>query len=181
MYDGFGSAPYTFLICLCVQFWFIEIYGSSDSVGTFVEGAALRKIYSIPATIRKWIGTWYVLLTGTFKRITHTGSMMRFPVHKGYYGKPTHHTGVSYLKWLLISKLLTPDRQICQPRRSGPNYYLPSPRRASFFTSAANHTPLAAAIHTPFLSRLRSSVYRSLSYPRTSYHTNLIVSTYYQN
>ena len=50
----------------------------------------------------------YVLLTDTFKRITHAGSMMRFPVHKGYYGKPTHHTGVSYLKWLLISKLLNP-------------------------------------------------------------------------
>ena len=50
----------------------------------------------------------YVLFTGTFKRITNTGSMMLFPVHKGYYGKPTHHTGVSYLKWLLISKLLNP-------------------------------------------------------------------------
>ena len=36
------------------------------------------------------------------------GSMVHFPVHKGYYGKPTHHTGVSYLKWLLISKLLNP-------------------------------------------------------------------------
>ena len=57
MYDGLGIAPYTFLICLCVQLCFIEIYGSSDSVGTFVEGATLRKIYSIPATIRKWIGT----------------------------------------------------------------------------------------------------------------------------
>ena len=51
----------------------------------------------------------YVLLTDTFKRITHAGSMMRFPVHKGYYGKPTHHTGVSYLKRLLISKLLNPQ------------------------------------------------------------------------
>ena len=62
MYDGFGIAPYTFLICLCVQLCFIEIYGSSDSVGFFVEEAALRKIYSIPATIRKWIGidTFYL-------------------------------------------------------------------------------------------------------------------------
>ena len=62
MYDGLGIAPYTFLICLCVQLCFIEIYGSSDSVGTFVEGAALRKIYSIPATIRRWIGpdTFYL-------------------------------------------------------------------------------------------------------------------------
>ena len=93
MYDGLGIAPYTFLICLCVQLCFIEIYGSSDSVGFFVEKVDRNR---------------YVLFTGTFKRITNTGSMMRFPVHKGYYGKPTHHTGVSYLKWLLISKLLNP-------------------------------------------------------------------------
>jgi hypothetical protein len=62
MYDGLGIAPYTFLICLCVQLCFIEIYGSSDSVGFFVEEAALRKIYSIPTTIRRWIGidTFYL-------------------------------------------------------------------------------------------------------------------------
>ena len=54
---GLGLLPTLFLICLCVQLCFIEIYGSSDSVGFFVEEAALRKIYSIPATIRKWIGT----------------------------------------------------------------------------------------------------------------------------
>lgn len=53
MCDGFGIAPYTFLSCLCVQPRFIEIYGSSGSVGTFVEGAALQEIYSILATIQK--------------------------------------------------------------------------------------------------------------------------------
>ena len=37
------------------------------------------------------------------------GSMVRFPVHKGYFGKPAHHTGVSTLSWLLISKLLNPQ------------------------------------------------------------------------
>ena len=57
MCDGFGIAPYTFLNCLCVQYRFIEIYGSSESVGTFVEGAALQEIYSILATIKGWIGT----------------------------------------------------------------------------------------------------------------------------
>ena len=51
MCDGFGIAPYTFLSCLCVQPRFIEIYGSSGSVGVFVEGAALQEIYSILATI----------------------------------------------------------------------------------------------------------------------------------
>ena len=57
MYDGLGIATYTILICLCVKLCYIEIYGSSDSVGFFVEEAALRKIYSIPATIRKRIGS----------------------------------------------------------------------------------------------------------------------------
>ena len=68
MYDGLGIAPYTFLICLCVQLCFIEIYGSSDSVGFFVEEAALRKIYSIPATIRGWIGTRYISFTHHFQK-----------------------------------------------------------------------------------------------------------------
>ena len=53
MCDGFGISPYTFLSCLCVQPRFIEIYGSSGSVGTFVEGASLQEIYSILATISR--------------------------------------------------------------------------------------------------------------------------------
>ena len=36
------------------------------------------------------------------------GPMVRFPFHKGYYGKPAHHAGVSTLSRLLISKLLNP-------------------------------------------------------------------------
>lgn len=51
MCDGFGISPYTFLCCLCVQLRFINIYGSSESVGTFIEGAALQEIYGILATI----------------------------------------------------------------------------------------------------------------------------------
>ena len=73
MCDGFGIAPDTFLNCLCVQPRFIEIYGSSGSVGTFVEGAALQEIYSILATIRGWVGTRYILLTQAFTKITYSG------------------------------------------------------------------------------------------------------------
>ena len=43
------------------------------------------------------------------KGLLMVGSMVRFPVHKGYFGKPAHHTGVSTLSWLLISKLLNPQ------------------------------------------------------------------------
>lgn len=47
-----------------------SFYGSWESVGPFVEGAALQEIYSILAAIWRWEGTRYVLLT--------------HHVHKGY-------------------------------------------------------------------------------------------------
>ena len=53
---------------------FIEIYGSSGSVGTFVEGAALQEIYSILATISR-VGR-------DTMRITHMGSKVCFPIRK---------------------------------------------------------------------------------------------------
>ena len=46
-----------------------------------------------------------------------------------------------------LAKCYPPVRSY-RSRRSGPNYYLPSPRRACFIP-AANHTPLAAAIYSP--------------------------------
>ena len=42
------------------------------------------------------------------KGLLVVGPMVRFPFHKGYYGKPAHHAGVSTLSRLLISKLLNP-------------------------------------------------------------------------
>ena len=110
MCDGFGIAPYTFLNCLCVQPRFIQIYGSSESVGTFVEGAALQEIYSILATIRGWMRTRYISLTHHFQKdYLRWGPWCAFPIHKGYYGKPAHHTGVSTLSWLLYGYLLNPQ------------------------------------------------------------------------
>ena len=37
------------------------------------------------------------------------GTWCAFPIHKGYYGKPAHHTGVSTLSWLLYGYLLNPQ------------------------------------------------------------------------
>ena len=108
MCDGFGIAPDTFLCCLCVQPHLLISTAVWDLSAPFVESAALQEIYSILATIRGRIGTRCALLTSTFKRITHAGSMVCFPVHKGYFGKPAHHIGASRLKWLLISKVLNP-------------------------------------------------------------------------
>ena len=108
MCDGFGIAPDTFLCCLCVQPRLLRSTAVWVLSAPFVEGAALQAIYGNLATITGWIGTRCVFLTSTFKRITRAGSMVRFPIHKGYFGKPAHHIGASRLKWLLISKVLNP-------------------------------------------------------------------------
>jgi len=79
---GLGLLPTLFLTCLCVQLCFIEIYGSSDSVGFFVEEAALRKIYSIPATIRKWIGTDTFYLPARSKGLLIPGPWCAFQFTK---------------------------------------------------------------------------------------------------
>lgn len=108
MYDGFGIAPYTFfnlLMCAALFYWDLRQFRFCRLL---CRGSSSPEDLQYSGYYQKVDRNRYVLFTGTFKRITNTGSMMRFPVHKGYYGKPTHHTGVSYLKWLLISKLLTP-------------------------------------------------------------------------
>ena len=82
------------------------------------------------------------MLTSTFKRITHAGSMVRFPVHKGYYGKPAHHIGASNLKWLLISKLLNPQPAAPGQDALGLITIYPRPDEHFIISSAA---PAAAA------------------------------------
>ena len=109
MCDGFRIAPDTFLNCLCVQSRFIEIYGSSGSVGTFVEGAALQEIYSILATIRGWIGTWYISLTHHFQKdYSCWGPWCAFHFTKVTVASPHTTQGVSTLSWLLYGYLLNP-------------------------------------------------------------------------
>ena len=87
----------------------IALYGSPGSVGAFAEGAALQEIYSILTAIRGWMANDTFHLPTLSQRLLTMGSMVCFPVHKGYFGKPAHHTGVSALSWLLISKLLNPQ------------------------------------------------------------------------
>ena len=65
-----------------------------------LEGAALQEIYSILAAIRVWMGTDTFYLPTLSQGLLTMGSMARFPVHKGYFGKPAHHTGVSLLRRL---------------------------------------------------------------------------------
>ena len=108
MCDVCRISPEHFLLLMCAAL-FISVYGSQGSVGPFSRVRHLSgNFYSMSGYNQNVVRNRYVLLTSTFKNITNAGSMMRFPIHKGYYGKPTHHTGVSNLKWLLISKLLNP-------------------------------------------------------------------------
>ena len=131
MCDGFGITPDTFLNCLCVQPRFIEIYGSSRSVGTFVESAALQEIYSILATIRRWVGTRYILLTQAFTKITYSGVHGALSSSQRLLRQArAPHRSINP-KWLLISKLLNPR---ITPRRSELNYCLYSLRRVLFDT-----------------------------------------------
>ena len=181
MCDGFGIAPDTFLCCLCVQPHFIEIYGSLGSVGTFVEGAALQEIYSILATIRRWIGTRCVLLTDTFKRITHAGSMVCFPVHKGYFGKPAHHRGASRLKWLLISKMLNPQPVISGQDALGLITIYPRPDEHSDPPQLPAIPDRSRSSSTSLLPVILAGSSRPKGkslLPRLSYHRNARLSTY---
>ena len=79
MCDGFGIAPYTFLNCLCVQPRFIKIYGSSESVGTFVEGAALQGILQYPGYYQRMdADTIHFTYPSLSKGLLAVGSMVCF-------------------------------------------------------------------------------------------------------
>ena len=130
MCDGLGISPYTCLSCLCVQPRFIEIYGSSSSVGSFVEGAALRQIYSMTGCVqmagRDTIRFTYHRFQKDYSLRVHdalSSSQRLLRQARAPYRciKPG---------WLLNSKLLNPRPANLEPGRSGPNYCLPSPRRA---------------------------------------------------
>ena len=86
----------------------IAIYGSPGSVGAFSEGAALQEIYSILAAIKGWMGTDTFSLPTLSQGLLTMGFMARFPVHKGYFGKPAHHTGVSLLRRLEYEQTAKP-------------------------------------------------------------------------
>ena len=95
------------------------------------------------------------------------GSMVRFPFHKGYCGKPAHHTGVSTLSWLLYGYLLNPqpaapgqdalglttlyprpDEPISDPLQP----YQPQPLYPTAFQSG--RCPSPSAVRSLFLSSL---------------------------
>lgn len=73
-----GSLPNTFLLLMCAAL-FISVYGSQGSVGPFGRVRRLSgSFYSMSGYIQKVDGDRYVLLTSTFTKITHAGSMMCF-------------------------------------------------------------------------------------------------------
>lgn len=138
MCDGLGITPYTFLSCLCVQPQFIEIYGSSGSVGSFVEGAALRQIYSMTGYVQR-VGrdtirfTYHRFQKDYLLRVHDALSSSQRLLRQARAPHRCIKPG-----WLLNSKMLNPRPENPEPGRSGPNYYLPSPRRAMILCCSAS-------------------------------------------
>ena len=100
------------------------------SVGFFLEESALRHFISMSGYIHDTF-----CLPHIFKRITGVGvNDVLFQFAKATTASP-HITQEYQTQRLLNSKMLNPRRR---PGRSGPNYYLPSPRRA-FLPSLSYH------------------------------------------
>ena len=89
------------------------------------------------------------------KGLLVVGSMVRFPVHKGYFGKPAHHTGVSALSWLLISKLLNPQPAAPGQDALGLITIYPRPDEHSYPLQLPVSTGRSHSIQPPFHRRSR--------------------------
>ena len=68
------------------------------------------------------------------KGLLMLGSMVRFPFHKGYCGKPAHHTGVSTLH------IPPPSHQVAVPD--------PAPFAAYFYPWSSYHTKADKSIYS---------------------------------
>ena len=93
MCDRFGDFSPTLFYCLCVQPCFLLLR----------QVRLCRILFRgiISPAFYQYVRLHSDTFPHTFKRITHTGSMVRLPFHKGYCGEPTHHIGVSNLSRLL--------------------------------------------------------------------------------
>ena len=137
----------TLFYCLCVQPSLLASTAVRDLSARLVESGVSPAVSTVcPATFRRWIATDTFYLPALSQRLLMQGQWCASPIHKGYYGKPTHHIGVSNLYRLLISKMLNPQ-PIQRPGRSGPNYCLPSPRRAITIVRQPS-TTAASSYHT---------------------------------
>ena len=112
------------------------------------------------------------------KGLLMVGSMVRFPVHKGYFGKPAHHTGVSTLSWLLISKLLNPQPAVPGQDALGLITIYPRPDEQRIYAAdprSLSNKPLSPS--TPHINFNLLFLYWSFL-PSSCYHRKLSLSTY---
>ncbi len=118
------------------------------------------------------------------KGLLVVGSMVRFPVHKGYFGKPAHHTGVSTLSWLLISKLLNPQPAVPGQDALGLITIYPRPDEHGIPAAAPDQRrpqPLYPASFPSLEPQIAIEPIRSLNNyfsPSSCYHRRISVSTY---
>lgn len=108
MCDGFGIAPYTFYTAYVCS----PIYSALRQLGIcrpILEVGGSPGDLQYPGYYQRMDrDTIHFTYPSLSQGLLVVGPMVRFPVHKGYYGKPAHHAGVSTLTRLLISKLLNP-------------------------------------------------------------------------
>ena len=94
MCDGFGIAPDTFLVCLCVQLRFIILYGSSESVGPLCRvGCSPARLQSVRLRSTVGGGCDTVLLTHAFTKITCSGVRDVLSNSQRLLRQPAHRTG----------------------------------------------------------------------------------------
>ena len=84
-----------------------DLTGAADggSAGSVFRGGSSPAPYTVwPGTFRRWNGERDTFCLPVLSQgLLTSGSMVRFPIHKGYYGKPAHHKGVSTLNGFCFS------------------------------------------------------------------------------
>ena len=89
---------------MCAALLF-RIYGS-QGLSAPLQRARLSGRFTASRLLSEGGSGQIRFFTDTFTKITYAGSVMRFPIHKDYYGEPAHHIGVPDLVRLLNHNLI---------------------------------------------------------------------------
>ena len=111
MCDGKGKTPNTF----CLAYVCSPIYWDLRQLGYCRH---LSRGYGSPVRFTAWPAAFRKVRRDTIrctyprfhKDYSQRGRWCAFPIHKGYCGKPAHHTGVSNLNGFWIAKTKPPGR-----------------------------------------------------------------------
>ena len=108
---GLGKLPTLFILLMCAalfikhlrQFGFCRLLDPREQLSGHLYSATGHVQRVGRATIRFTYPSFQ-------KDYSQRGQWCAFPVHKGYYGKPAHHTGVSNLYGFCLANAKPPAR-----------------------------------------------------------------------